>query len=156
MLDMTTMSCAARDSRYQQQNMSVSDEQQEGSSSSSSRSLEPESPNKPLKSKTVGFDRVAIRSYKIVLGDHPCCSTGCPVSLGWDYSQEEYIKLDEYEATRAEPVECVDDLRLSRYERHQLLLSTFSDFELQRAERDAALARRRLRRAQLATRFMRA
>ncbi|CAB9527780.1 expressed unknown protein [Seminavis robusta] len=104
------------------------------------------------KTKHVGFDRVQVRLYPIVLGDHPFCSTGCPIALGWKFSKEEKMKVDEYEASRPKRAG-LEDLRISGEERNQLL-SRYSEMEKQRVERDIYLARRRRRRAQLANRFM--
>jgi hypothetical protein len=38
--------------------------------------------------KSVRFGKCLVRSYSQVLGDHPCCATGCPLTLGWDYQEE--------------------------------------------------------------------
>lgn len=45
----------------------------------------------------VSFGTCEVRAYQQVLGDHPCCSEGCPVQLGWSYICEESIKVDDYE-----------------------------------------------------------
>jgi len=45
----------------------------------------------------VSFGNCEIRTYTQVLGDHPCCSEGCPIQLGWSYTSEESIKVDDYE-----------------------------------------------------------
>lgn len=51
--------------------------------------------------KHVSFDRLSIREYDLVLGDHPCCTDGPPVSLGWQYTESPSMKVEVYEATRA-------------------------------------------------------
>jgi hypothetical protein len=45
----------------------------------------------------VSFGNCQVRTYTQVLGDHPCCSEGCPIQLGWSYTCEESIKVDDYE-----------------------------------------------------------
>eukprot|EP00533_Pseudo-nitzschia_delicatissima_P008598 CAMPEP_0116090872 /NCGR_PEP_ID=MMETSP0327-20121206/7201_1 /TAXON_ID=44447 /ORGANISM="Pseudo-nitzschia delicatissima, Strain B596" /LENGTH=354 /DNA_ID=CAMNT_0003582181 /DNA_START=488 /DNA_END=1552 /DNA_ORIENTATION=+ len=45
----------------------------------------------------VSFGNCEVRTYTQVLGDHPCCSEGCPIQLGWSYTREESIKVDDYE-----------------------------------------------------------
>jgi hypothetical protein len=95
------------------------------------------SPNPPTTSnriKSVGFDRIQVRRYSIVMGDHPCCA-GIPVSLGWDYSPEHNISVDEYEAHRS-PRRSREKLKLSSAERKELLSSSnVSENEMKRAER---------------------
>jgi len=39
--------------------------------------------------KRVSFSSVSIRSYEVILGDHPCCKDGCALTLGWEYTDEE-------------------------------------------------------------------
>merc|ERR1712032_778697 len=49
----------------------------------------------------VNFSNILIREYDIVIGDHPCCTMGCPLSLGWEYSDRKAVTtIDEYEANR--------------------------------------------------------
>jgi len=48
----------------------------------------------------VSFGNCEIRTYAQVLGDHPCCSEGCPIQLGWSYSSEDSITIDDYEHDR--------------------------------------------------------
>jgi len=53
-------------------------------------------------SSVVSFGSCEIRTYSQVLGDHPCCLEGCPIELGWDYSDEVSIDIDEYENMKTE------------------------------------------------------
>lgn len=64
--------------------------------------------------KSVRFGDCQIRSYPQVLGDHPYCSMGCPVELGWEHTSEEVRNINEFEEHR-------DHQR--RRSREQLLLS---------------------------------
>ena len=80
----------------------------------------------------VSFGNCEIRTYTQVLGDHPCCSEGCPIQLGWSYTSEESIKVDDYERvyhTIEESDGCcqqkythLHDLRLSPEVRRSILI----------------------------------
>jgi hypothetical protein len=73
-------------------------------------------------SKKVRFGECAVRSYAQVLGDHPCCSLGCPLELGWDYQQLEAVSVDEYAATSSSINATRCDLRMTWEERRAILL----------------------------------
>lgn len=49
---------------------------------------------------TVTFSSITLRTYDIVLGDHPNCKFGAPISLGWDYHQCDIISVNSYEDAR--------------------------------------------------------
>jgi hypothetical protein len=83
--------------------------------------------------KNVSFHSLHIREYSQVLGDHPCCSLGPPVSLGWEVEAERTETVDQYEATRTRR-RSRDDLRLSGELRRQLL-SDVSDGDVRRVQR---------------------
>ena len=70
--------------------------------------------------KSVAFGDVRTRCYNVVMGDHPCCTTGCPLSLGWEHSPASTVSVDDYEATRS-PRRTRDDLRTTWDERRSLL-----------------------------------
>ena len=94
------------------------------------------------KKKSVSFGTVNIRCYEVILGDHPCCSTGCPLSLGWIYqtsstattednettpalvvkSSRATTTVDEYETRRAGCRRGMRDLRLTWMERRDRIL----------------------------------
>jgi len=44
-----------------------------------------DAPAKPLGKKRVSWDRVHTREYALVVGDHPFCQDGLPVSLDWQF-----------------------------------------------------------------------
>lgn len=48
----------------------------------------------------VTFACVQIREYSTILGDHPCCPSGPPLSLGWTLEREDSIEFEEYERVR--------------------------------------------------------
>ena len=51
----------------------------------------------PKRKTTVQFDCVHVREYAITIGDSPFCSSGAPVSLDWDYSENEAVDIDVFE-----------------------------------------------------------
>ena len=60
-----------------------------------------EKPPHPTKHKEVRFGTVLVRDYEIILGDHPCCSFGPPLTIDWDYQEGEPLDVDSYEAENA-------------------------------------------------------
>ncbi|KAL3805794.1 hypothetical protein HJC23_007755 [Cyclotella cryptica] len=50
----------------------------------------------------VTFSFIKIRTYPIILGDHPSCKFGAPISIGWDYHECQSIPVDIYESNRTE------------------------------------------------------
>lgn len=52
-------------------------------------------------SSSVCFKNVEIREYCITIGDNPSCTSGCPISLGWEYNENlQALPLDFFEANR--------------------------------------------------------
>eukprot|EP00521_Asterionellopsis_glacialis_P004404 CAMPEP_0195264234 /NCGR_PEP_ID=MMETSP0706-20130129/10744_1 /TAXON_ID=33640 /ORGANISM="Asterionellopsis glacialis, Strain CCMP134" /LENGTH=206 /DNA_ID=CAMNT_0040318497 /DNA_START=35 /DNA_END=655 /DNA_ORIENTATION=- len=47
--------------------------------------------------KCVSFEKVFIRSYDRVIGDHPCCRSGLPISFGWEVLGEETWDFEDYQ-----------------------------------------------------------
>ena len=89
----------------------------------------------------VSFTKLEIHSFNVVLADHPYCSQGCSVSLGWDCVQSKSVDLQEYEDQRC-PRRKLSDLRLTAQERHSLLLDeSYNATELRRASRKLHRAR---------------
>ena len=68
-------------------------------------------PSKVVK-RSVSFGKLETREYSIALSDHPSCSYGPPISLGWDFRDKEAVELEQYE-----------ERRLPRRSMHQMLLS---------------------------------
>mmetsp|Transcript_7343 Transcript_7343/g.21346 ORF Transcript_7343/g.21346 Transcript_7343/m.21346 type:complete len:271 (+) Transcript_7343:228-1040(+) len=59
---------------------------------------DPESDHPHHHHHSVSFGNCEIRTYLQVLGDHPCCTEGCPIQLGWSYTEEKSVKVDDYES----------------------------------------------------------
>ena len=62
--------------------------------------------------RNVSFTEISVREYDVELSDHPSCSFGPPIQLGWDYEEKESIPVEDYEVTRS-----------PRREVHELVLS---------------------------------
>jgi hypothetical protein len=63
---------------------------------------------------SVAFGSIEIREHVLVLGDHPDCSHGPPVQLGWECQQTTFQHVDDYEFTRM-PRRHKRDLGLNYY-----------------------------------------
>lgn len=97
--------------------------------------------------KHVSFSTIAIREYSTMLGDHPCCSIGCPLTLGWEFQQIPAVSVDAYEASRPARKGC---LRTSSEERHNRLVeSSASEADMRKVQRQLHRSRsqRELRRS---------
>lgn len=77
--------------------------------------------------KSVRFGDCQIRSYPQVLGDHPYCSMGCPVELGWEYNKEEFQAINDFEEHRDHQRRRKGALLLSPEERRTILSESNSD-----------------------------
>lgn len=86
-------------------------------------------------SRRVGFSNVEIRQYDQVIGDHPHCWSGCPLSLGWSYVQKDPEPITDFEDHK-EHARSLDELRLSDEERRdRLVANDVSDVEIHRSLR---------------------
>jgi len=71
----------------------------------------------------VTFVSIEIREYSTILGDHPYCPTGLPLSLGWDLERESSANIESYEAARWQAGRrSRDELRLGSDTRRGILL----------------------------------
>ena len=50
---------------------------------------------KKNKNKRVSWDRIHIREYPLVFGDHPLCQDGLPVRLGWQYDDMNALAVEQ-------------------------------------------------------------
>ena len=47
--------------------------------------------------RRISFNNVTVREYVMIMGDHPNCRYGPPVTISWDYLEYEPVSLNEYE-----------------------------------------------------------
>ena len=89
--------------------------------------------SKPMK-RNVSFGKLETREYSIALSDHPSCSFGPPISLGWDFRDKEAVELEKYEERRS-PRRSMHQMILSYNVRRYLLLKRagYSHDELEEA-----------------------
>jgi hypothetical protein len=75
-----------------------------------------------LKSKrSVSFDRIRIRNYDTILGDNPCTYKGPPISLDWDYYEQEPVLIHEYESFREGCRRKIHEMRMPSFYRRRIL-----------------------------------
>jgi len=98
----------------------------------------------------ISFHQIIVRDYDMILGDHPNCSFGPPVTLGWHYLEYEPLDLNEYEYhhSRRRPIR---KLTLNYYRRRDMLLTENTMDELKKAtkEKDRLMMRRTITRTLL-------
>ena len=91
------------------------------SRSSSFNSLAMLSKSAPI-SRSVSFAKINIREHSQVLGDHPSCSRGPPVSLGWEVEREWEGDLDAWEGQREGERRDRRAMHMDASEREELVL----------------------------------
>lgn len=86
----------------------------------------------------VSFDSVRIRFYSQTVGDNPSVSYGPPISLDWDYVEQEDVAIDDYESNRPKRRN-LRQMVLSYYHRKNLLSWQYgiSEAELKQAKKQA-------------------
>jgi len=75
---------------------------------------------KEVSARRVSFNDVQVREYSIVLGDHPSCSKGPPISAGWNYTEAGKFDIDEWEGKR----QGKRDLRINAKDRLDMLIAS--------------------------------
>lgn len=93
--------------------------------------------------RTVSFGKLETREYSIALSDHPSCSFGPPISLGWDFRDKEAVELETYEEQRS-PRRSMHQMLLSYNVRRYLLLKRagYSHRELETAMQEVERVKR--------------
>lgn len=71
------------------------------------------------KAQTVKFNELQIRVFPQILGDHPCCQSGLPLSLGWKHTSELKKSIDDFEDHRK--FKSSSSLRISAIRRWEIL-----------------------------------
>jgi hypothetical protein len=66
------------------------------SSRSSSTSLSTQDSRR----SSVSFGSIEVREFDRIVGDHPDVSNGPPLSIGWEFVQDEAVTVDEYEEAK--------------------------------------------------------
>jgi dihydroorotate dehydrogenase len=82
----------------------------------------------------VSFGVTQVREYELVIGDHPECKIGVPLSLGWGYHEQESIPMEKYENERVSK----GKLRMSSIARKNILRNVFGfpEEEIRAAEKE--------------------
>jgi len=92
---------------------------------------------KPAKEKrSVQFSTIEVRDYDMILGDHPCCSYGPPITIDWDYLEYEPIDVNEYELHHP-PRRALREMSMNYYTRKRMLANAGyrdEDFKLSKRE----------------------
>ena len=75
------------------------------------------------KNLNVSFGHVSVRRYFMILGDHPSCPTGVPISIGWEYEPLPIEPtVDEYESIRQSRRRTnIKQLSMNMYQRRGIL-----------------------------------
>ena len=78
------------------------------------------------KNLNVSFGHVSVRRYFMILGDHPSCPTGVPISIGWEYEPLPIEPtVDEYESIRQSRRRTnIKQLSMNMYQRRGILNRT--------------------------------
>lgn len=70
----------------------------------------------------VQFGQVEIREYSITIGDNPSCSSGCPISLDWNYDEHlVQLSLDQFEECRVDERRSRLQIKMPAEVRYQIL-----------------------------------
>lgn len=89
---------------------------------------------KKERERKISFGSVGVRTFNRIVGDHPDCKIGPPVSISWEYVEHDYVPLDEYEANHKRR----SNLRLTSITRKNLLRNVFEipENEIRMAEKE--------------------
>ena len=91
---------------------------------------------KPIIKKRVCFHNIHVRDYDQTIGDNPSCSYGTPVSLDWNYQENEALNIDLYEGNRLRR-RSLRDMHLNYYQRKHLLSLRHSEEEIRAGKKTA-------------------
>ena len=93
--------------------------------------------------RSVRFGTLETRVYSIALSDHPSCSFGPPISLGWEYQEKGAILVEQFEEQRS-PRRNMEQMALSCRARKYLLVrrAGYSKRELKAAMNEVERVKR--------------
>ena len=84
----------------------------------------------------VKFGTVLIREYEIILGDHPCCSYGPPITISWNYCEQyDPCEVDKYEFDNALNRRSMREMMLN-YHQRKYLLQDHSEEEFKKVKKE--------------------
>jgi hypothetical protein len=95
--------------------------------------------------RTVSFSSLEVREFSIALSDHPSCSYGPPIQLGWDYRQKKAVQVEDYEEAKLQqPRRSRRNMVLSYDVRRYLLLERagYSEQDLEEAKSEVDRVKR--------------
>lgn len=75
----------------------------------------------PKAKASLSFSTITVRSYPMIVGNHPNTKYGPPISIGWEYHEYDSLSLNEYEAYRGEKGRKLKDLYLNSGRRRRIL-----------------------------------
>ena len=95
-----------------------------------------------LGKKGVRFSTVEVREYAVTVGDHPCASDSCPLTLDWQYAKKSKRDINSFENSRYFMRRSYPQ-RLSPHERRRRIRETsrISKEELDDLEAEVAMNR---------------
>ena len=88
------------------------------------------------RSSKVQFGTVEIRDYKRILGDHPCVSIGPPLSIDWDYEENEPQDVDDYEFDRVLSRKSQQEMYLNYYARKHILGQDYTEADFKQVKKE--------------------
>ena len=94
--------------------------------------------------RKVGFGRISIREYPMIVGDNPSVSKGVPISIDWEHLSEDFLDVSHYEELRKDSRRTgMDELRMRPFYRDDMLRKLgFSKLDRQVATKDATITRK--------------
>lgn len=57
-------------------------------------------PKRHYNCRRVSFGSVSTREFERIIGDNPCCRSGPPLGIGWQYNECEDITIDSHQLKR--------------------------------------------------------
>ena len=88
--------------------------------------------------KRVHFSVVEVREYSVELGDHPSCSKGPPLTLGWDYAMSTIVAVDDFVSSYRSSRELIMPVWRRKHLLREVARLTNHDFEMYEKERQSS------------------